>query len=133
MVQRNVLVRQKSLDLTQSRTAMKVLEKYCRKKYRHSTLFTDTQPEYDQEMTPEPLSPFGAPSVASQFPFTSGTYNRFSHLPSPTVERPQSLFFASADTDGKSAVSPRTVSDLFNPPIKEEIKYVNFNCYLRII
>lgn len=129
MVQRNILMRQKSLDTTQSKTAMKVLEKYCRKKYRHSTLVSE---DFEQHLTPEPLSPFIPSSTTSQFGFNSSSqvagsaagYNRFSHLSSPTVERPQSLFFSETGSKTASGAhqSPRIVSELFDQPIKEEIK-----------
>lgn len=124
MERRSVLARQKSLDYSQSREAIKVIEKYCRKKYGTSTLIpTNSLPhEYDANVTPEGFPSFYAQQSLSQQQLPQSKY---SSLQSPTIniERPQSLFFTTPETTYNNGLhTPVTVAEIFNPFIKDEIK-----------
>lgn len=125
MEKRNVLTRQKSLDFSQSKSAMKVLEKYCRKKYRNSTLILgeNLPPDLDSALTPEPLSPSISQNMSPQFPLPSRYPSVQSPGPLGAAERPQSLFFSNQEANSnKAGLTPRVVSEFLEPPIKEEIK-----------
>uniref|UniRef100_A0A914VTZ5 Potassium channel domain-containing protein n=2 Tax=Plectus sambesii TaxID=2011161 RepID=A0A914VTZ5_9BILA len=54
VIMRKPILRQASMTPSAAREGMKVLEKYCRKKYRNSSVLNELD-EYDQ-FTPEPLS-----------------------------------------------------------------------------
>lgn len=120
-MERSPLMRQQSLDFSQSKSAMKVLEKYCRKKYRYSSAILGGSPSFNHEsdlgLTPELLSP-------SHFQTTTPQLSTFSSIVQPSTfypDRPQTLFFKSQDAS-ETVLTPRAVSEFLEPPIKEEIK-----------
>uniref|UniRef100_A0AC34QDK9 Potassium channel domain-containing protein n=1 Tax=Panagrolaimus sp. JU765 TaxID=591449 RepID=A0AC34QDK9_9BILA len=107
---KRLLIRQQSLDHSQTKEAEKVLEKYYRRRYRNSVFGGNLSHDYDSSFTPE--LPRAHPST--QFSRSSPT------IQSP--KRPQSLFFSESQDNSKTLLTPRAVSEYLVPPIKEEIK-----------
>ena len=115
-----MLTRQKSLGVQED--AIKILEKYCRRKYRNSTLIVGSSLPHELESTSATPDPFQteAPPM-SALPFV----NRMSYFPSQHSidNRLSNVFLTQSTVESRTqASSLLQVSELFPTPIKEEIK-----------
>lgn len=121
MVKRGVLTRQKSLDAT-NKDAIKLIEKYCRKKYHNSTLFLGSSLPHELESTSFAVTPepgfLSEPNTAIPTTFSTNRFPQASSQFFPDQRKASGQYqsFESRHT------TPFTVSELFLPPIKDEIK-----------